>query len=60
MEPFGFAHFINTTWNTVIKFQDKVNWNVSPDVLQHFPTAAAGLRELSSLSPSPCMSTLAQ
>ena len=26
MEPFGFAHFINTTWNTVIKFLDKVNW----------------------------------
>ena len=37
MEPFGFVHFINTTWNTVIKFLDKVNWNVTPDVLQHFP-----------------------
>ena len=37
MESFGFARFINTTWKTVIKFLDKVNWNVSPDVLQHFP-----------------------
>ena len=37
MEHFGFAPFINTTWKTVIKFLDKVNLNVSPDILQHFP-----------------------
>ena len=28
MEPFGFTHFIYTTWNIVVKFLDKVNWNV--------------------------------
>ena len=37
MEPFGFERFIDMTWSTVINFLDKVNWNVSPDVLRHFP-----------------------
>lgn len=37
MKHFAFAQSIDTTGKTALKLLDKVNLNVSPDVLQHLP-----------------------